>query len=255
MNLETFCSRLDDRLRTDEFAAIDGSANGLQVGPDDPRPVEQAAFAVDAVQATIDEAVEAGADVLVTHHGLWWEGTDRLTGYDYDRVRALIEGDLALYVSHLPLDAHQELGNAAGVADILGLEEREPFAEYDGKHVGQQGRFDRPRELDELVGRLEAELEGDRPVDVLPFGAESVESVGIVTGAGVDYLEPAADAGLDVLVTGEGKQYAHHVARERGMNLLLAGHYATETTGVKTLRDLVADWGIETTYLSHPMRL
>ena len=255
MKLDTFCTRLDDRLQTADFADIDGNANGLQVGPSDGRSIDHAAFAVDAAQATIDRAIDANADVLVTHHGLFWEGTDRLTGYSYDRVRSLITGELALYVAHLPLDSHQELGNAAGVGDILEIEDREPFAEYSGEYVGQQGRLDTPQTVDTIVETLSTELEGAESVHALPFGTEEVETVGIVTGAGVDYLEPAAIAGLDVLITGEGKQYVHHVARELEMNLVLAGHYATETTGVKALKSLVEEWGLETTYVSHPMRL
>ncbi len=255
MNLDTLTNRLDELLRTDDFADIDGNANGLQVGPSTDQTVNHVAFAVDAAQATIDEAVTIGADMLVTHHGLWWEGTERLTGYSYDRVEALIEGDLALYVSHLPLDAHQELGNAARIGDLLSLTDRDAFGTYGTEHVGQQGRLDPPQSIADIVVTLEEHLEGDRGVHQLTFGDEQVESVGIVTGAGVDYLEPAAEAGLDLLITGEGKQHAHHLARELEINLLLAGHYATETGGVKGLCSVVGDWGVETTYLSHPMRL
>ena len=121
MRLSTLTDRLDERLETDAYADIDASANGLQVGPDEGT-VDHVAFAVDAAAATIEAAADAGADLLVTHHGLVWGGLDRVTGREYENVSALVENDLSLYVSHLPLDGHQELGNAAGLADYLGLD-------------------------------------------------------------------------------------------------------------------------------------
>lgn len=254
MKLKSFCERLNTTLQIDEYTDVDGNANGLQVGKKNGS-VHHSAFAVDAAQATIDAAVEADADVLVTHHGLFWEGTDRITKYTYDRVAALIEADLDLYVAHLPLDGHQELGNAAQIAGLLGLDNCEPFGSYGNVPIGQQGVAAGGLRLDDLVGTLATELEGAIDIEVLDFGAETVEQVGIVTGAGVDSLESAADAGLDVLITGEGKQHAYHLARELEVNLVLAGHYATETTGVKAVSQLVAEWGVETTYLSHPMPL
>mgnify|MGYP000084753746 CR=1 FL=1 len=112
MQLSEFRDRLNDRLNHADYAGVDASANGLQVGRADGRTVERAAFAVDGVEATAETAADAGADVLVVHHGMVWGGLDRVTGRDYDRVAALVDNDLALYVSHLPLDGHAELGNA-----------------------------------------------------------------------------------------------------------------------------------------------
>ena len=128
MDRTEFVDRLDEQLRTADYADLDASANGLQVGPAKGE-VDRVAFAVDGVAETFDRAVEADADVLVVHHGLSWGGFDRVTGRTYERLEPLFSNDLALYVSHLPLDGHQELGNAAGVADVLELEAREPFGE------------------------------------------------------------------------------------------------------------------------------
>ncbi|QCC46786.1 Nif3-like dinuclear metal center hexameric protein [Halobellus limi] len=265
MELSTLTDRLDERLDTDAYADVDASANGLQVGPGDPArtgrdsspAVDHVAFAVDAAAATIEDAAAAGADVLVTHHGLVWGGLDRVTGREYENVAALVENDLALYVSHLPLDGHGELGNAAGLADFLGLDvdSREPFGTLGPVTIGQRGRASDAYDVAELRERLAGLDTGGREPRVLDFGPEEIRDVAIVTGSGVDWLGEAADAGVDALVTGEGKQQVYHEAREAGVNVFLAGHYATETFGVGALSDLVSEWGIETTVLDHPTGL
>ncbi|MGQ4557473.1 Nif3-like dinuclear metal center hexameric protein [Halobellus sp. GM3] len=255
MQLPTLAERLDDRLDTAAYAEVDASANGLQIGPDGAS-VDHVAFAVDAAAATIDAAADAGADLLVTHHGLVWGGLERVTGREYENVAALVENDLALYVSHLPLDGHETLGNAAGVADYLDLhEEREPFGSLGPVTIGQRASTSEPRTVEELRDRLSRLDTGGRDPRVLDFGPETIRDVAIVTGSGVDWLGEALDAGVDALVTGEGKQQVYHEALEAGVNVFLAGHYATETFGVERLADLVAEWGLETTVLSHPTGL
>ncbi|WP_436910275.1 Nif3-like dinuclear metal center hexameric protein [Halosimplex marinum] len=255
MDLSTVCERYDERLSPGGYADVDASANGLQVGPDEA-DVGTVAFAVDAAGATIDAAVDRGADLLVVHHGLSWGGIDRVTGLDYDRIAPLIEGDLALYAMHLPLDGHDELGNAAGVADLLGLEAREPFGEVGPVTIGQRGRAADSFSPAELAGRLESELDtGGEGVQYFDFGPAEIEDVAVITGGGADWLEEAIDAGVDAFVTGEGKQKVYHQARDAGVNVFLGGHYATETFGVQRLRDLADDWGLETTYVDHPTGL
>ena len=255
MELSEFAARLDEELRHADYADIDASANGLQVGPDDAE-LERVAFAVDGVRETFEKAIDAGADALVVHHGISWGGFERVTGRTYDRIAPLIENDCALYVSHLPLDGHQELGNAAGVADVLGLEDRAPFGEHGPEYIGQRGTAPDAYTADELRERLESDLEtGGESVRVLEFGPDEIEDVAIVTGSGTDWLDEAVAAGADALVTGEGKQKVYHEAREAGVTVALAGHYATETFGVRSLRELVADWGLETTYFEVPTGL
>ncbi|WP_117594825.1 Nif3-like dinuclear metal center hexameric protein [Haloprofundus halophilus] len=255
MRLSTLTDRLDEILRTDAYADIDASANGLQVGPEEAE-VTRAAVAVDAAVATVDAAAAADADLLVTHHGLSWGGIERVTGGQYRRIAPLVDNDVALYVSHLPLDGHQELGNAAGVADVLGLVEREPFGALGPEHIGQRGRTSDPLDPTDVATALDAELDtGGRGVQVLDFGPEEIEDVAVVTGSGVDWLDEAVDAGVDALVTGEGKQKAYHEAREAGIHVFLAGHYATETFGVRALSERLDEWGVETTFVDHPTGL
>ena len=258
MKLSEYARRLDDELDTAAYADVDASANGVQLGPDDAE-VERVAFAVDAAEATIEAAADAGADVLVVHHGISWGGIDRITGTAYDRIAALIENDLALYVSHLPLDGHQDLGNAAGVAGALGVEDREPFGGIGPVTIGTVGGLDAPRSaasIREALDDFEGQPDGEAsPTRVLDFGPDEIDRVAVVTGSGVDWLDEAVEAGADALITGEGKGKAYHEAREAGITVFLAGHYATETFGVRSLASLSAEWGLETEYVSHPTGL
>lgn len=254
MDCRELCDRLDDRLDTAAYAEVDASANGLQVGPGD-REIERVAVAVDAAVETIERAAELDADLLVVHHGLSWGGIERVTGTQYQRLRALFDADCSLYAAHLPLDGHQQLGNAAGLADRLDLTDREPFGRMGGQPVGQRGRLPDPRAPEGVVDGLEPLATGEGEVRTLAFGPELVQDVAIVTGSGVDFLDEALEAGADLLLTGEGKQHAYHEAREAGIHVVLAGHYATETFGVRALADLIADWGPETTFVDHPTGL
>ncbi|MFW5938929.1 MAG: Nif3-like dinuclear metal center hexameric protein [Halolamina sp.] len=262
MDRADFFDRLDEELRTDAYADVDASPNGLQVGRR-VGDVETVAFAVDAAAATIEAAVDVGADALVTHHGLVWGGLDRVTGREYDRIEPLVTNDLPLYVSHLPLDGHPTLGNAAGVADLLDLDDREPFGEIGPETVGLLGERGEPISLgalSELLGDVldtgtEGLDTGAEGVQTLAFGPDDVERVAVLTGSGVDWLDEAVDSGADALVTGEGKQKVYHEAKEAEINVLLAGHYATETFGVRSLQALAEEWGLETIFVDHPTGL
>ena len=252
MDTETFVERLDDRLDTAAYADLDASANGLQVaGPDE---IDHAAFAVDAAIETAERAAEAGADALVVHHGLFWGEFERATGTIHDRLAPFFEHDMALYVSHIPLDGHQELGNAAGIVDALDLDDRKPFGALGDEYIGQSGRGVR-FSPDELHERLAAECAPQNGVTALEFGPDEIEDVAIATGAAADWFGEAVERGVDAFVTGEGKQKLYHEAREAGVHVYLAGHYATETFGVRSLQSLAEEWGIETTFVDCPTGL
>ena len=255
MELQTLTERLDDELDTAAYADVDASPNGLQVGPESGE-IDHVAVAVDAAEATVEAAAEAGADMLLTHHGIVWGGMERLTGTHYRRMAPLVEQDMSLYVSHLPLDGHPELGNAAGLADLLDLGNRAPFGEIGPEYVGQRGWAPGGYTAAELESVLADELDtSGQPVQVLDFGPEEIEDVAIVTGSGTDWIDEAVAVGADALVTGEGKQKAYHEAREAGLTVVLAGHYATETFGVRSVASLLEEWGLETTYVDHPTGL
>ncbi|WP_435346272.1 Nif3-like dinuclear metal center hexameric protein [Haloarchaeobius sp. HRN-SO-5] len=257
MQLRAFCDRLDEELRTDDWADLDASENGLQVGPA-AADVERVAFCTDGVAETFELAADWNADAMVVHHGISWGGIDRITGRQYGRVAPLVENDVALYASHLPLDGHQDLGNAAGVADLLDLTDRAPFGRVGPEHAGQRGRLTEPTTADELRQTLESALStGGQSVQVLDFGPAELEDVAIATGDGSDYVDEAASSDVDAVVMGEAKQKTYHEAQESGLTVVLAGHYATETFGVRNLQSWVDGWEepLETTFFDVPTGL
>ncbi|WP_435333820.1 Nif3-like dinuclear metal center hexameric protein [Haloarchaeobius sp. TZWWS8] len=255
MQLRAFCDRLDEELRTDDFADLDASPNGLQVGPE-RGSVERVAFCTDGVAQTFDLAAEWDADAVVVHHGISWGGIERITGRHYKRVAPLIENDMALYAAHLPLDSHPELGNAAGIADLLELDWREGFGEIGPEHVGLRGRLAESTTAAELRETLAGALSTDgQPIQVLDHGPDEIEDVAIATGDGSGYVDEAHEKGVDALVIGEGKQKTYHEAREAELTVVLAGHYATETFGVRNLQQwMETEWDedLKTTFFDVP---
>jgi len=231
VKLESLLQYLDLYLGTAAYPDYSAAWNGLQVqGPDE---VEHIVAAVDVSVASIDAAVAAGADLLIVHHGLFWGGSAPLTGRLFQRVKALVEHGVGLYSSHLPLDGHAEVGNNALLGRALGLELEGRFDAYQGTPVGWYGRAREPLDARRLGASVEAAVAGK--VRVLGGGPARIERVGIVTGSGADALAEAASLGLDALVTGECHHHHAIDAAELGVHLVLAGHYATETFGVKAL--------------------
>jgi dinuclear metal center YbgI/SA1388 family protein len=250
MRLDELRDYLDTYLRIAQVPDWPGAMNGLQV--DSPREVGRIACAVDAAQAVIDSAIEWGADLLVVHHGLFWDGSRPLVGRRYRRLKAILAADLAVYSAHLPLDVHPEVGNNAVLARELGIEPRGTFGEYKGMPVGVWGEVDVSR--DELHAATERVLSG--PVKLVPGGPERLRRVGVITGGGADEIAAAVAAGLDAFVTGEARHHNFFDAEEGGINLLLGGHYATETWGVRALaRHLEERFGLEWTFIDHPTGL
>jgi len=251
MRLEELRSYLDDFLRVEQVPDYSTALNGLQV-ENASGEVRRIAVAVDAVQATVDAAIREGADLLLVHHGLFWDGNRPVTGRRFRRLRALIEAGVAVYSAHLPLDVHPEVGNNAVLARELGIEPRGTFGEYKGHPLGVWGELDIRREA--LCARLD-ELLGGR-VKLVPGGPEQVRTVGVITGGAASMIPEAVAAGLDAFVTGEGAHHNFFDAEEGGINLLLGGHYATETWGVRALaRHLEAKFGLPHVYIDHPTGL
>ena len=221
--------------------------NGLQV--EGTRDVSRICAAVDASDVAIEAAVAANAHLLIVHHGLFWEGLRPLTGRRRRKVARLIQGDLGLYSAHLPLDGHPEVGNCILLARALGIEPNGRFASFQGHNVGWWGELD--ADLSEVIDRAQTLLGG--PVRALGTGPARVERIGVVTGSGASFLEEAAQLGLDTLVTGEGAHHTAIDAAELGMNLVLGGHYATETFGVRALAEHLGErFGLEQHFLDVP---
>ncbi|HEV2736681.1 MAG TPA: Nif3-like dinuclear metal center hexameric protein [Longimicrobiaceae bacterium] len=250
MRLEELCAYLDGYLRIGEVPDYAGALNGLQVA--NGGEVTRVAVAVDAAQATVEAAVRAGADFLLVHHGLFWDGSQPVTGRRYRRLRALLEGGVAVYGAHLPLDVHPDVGNNAVLARELGMEPLGTFGDYKGYPLGVWGELDLSREA--LCARLD-ELLGGR-VKMVPGGPERVRRVGVITGGAGSMVPAAIAARLDAFVTGEGAHHNYFDAEEGGINLFLGGHYATETGGVRALAaHLEERFGLPWSFLDHPTGL
>jgi dinuclear metal center YbgI/SA1388 family protein len=237
MKLESLLQYLDLYLGTAQFPDYPGALNGLQVGG--PADVEHIVAAVDASVASVEAAVAAEADLLVVHHGLFWGGSAPLTGRLLRRVQPLIESGVALYSSHLPLDGHAEVGNNALLGRALGLTLEGRFDAYEGTPVGWYGVLAEPVDAAGLASRAAAAV--GAPARVIEGGPPRIQRMGVVTGAGAGALAEAATLGLDALVTGEAHHHHAIDAMELGVHLVLAGHYATETFGVKALAAHVAE--------------
>lgn len=248
MNRRKLVTYLDETLRITEIK--DSSQNGLQV--EGPKEVAKVAFAVDGCQASFEQAVAVGAQLLIVHHGLFWDKPLRLVGPLYRRARTLIEGDCGLYGVHLPLDIHPELGNNAELARLLELKDTHAFGEYHGSEIGIGGELAPPLPLDTLVERL-TEATGEPPVRVLAHGPEEVSRVGCVSGGAAFLMDQVVGSGFDTFVTGETSHTFFHQAAEYGLNVIYGGHYGTETLGVKALaRHLEEKFGLTTLFLDIP---
>jgi dinuclear metal center YbgI/SA1388 family protein len=242
---------LDEYLDIANIPDYPGAANGLQV--ENSGTVGKIVACADACQATIDAAAERGADLLLVHHGLFWgDGLRPLTDRNYRRVLQLVSHDIAVFSVHIPLDLHPEVGNNAELARGIGLRGLDRFGDYQGCAVGVWGEL--PVEREELAGRLE-KLLGQKPF-LIPAGPETVRRVGVVSGGGAAYLPQARAAGLDTFITGEGPHHSYFDAQEWGLNVFYAGHYATETLGVKALaRHLGERFGLDWEFVDHPTGL
>lgn len=249
-NLEDICSYLADYLRVGEIPDYPGAWNGLQV--ENRGNVTSIVAAVDACRATIDQAAAIGADLMLVHHGLFWGKDPRITGPHGDRIRQLVEHDLAIYSSHIPLDAHPIVGNNAVLAGRLGLQSLEPFGTFEGVAIGIRGSVDLDR--DDLAGLVTTAVGG--PVHLIRGGPERVRSVGVITGGAGSMIRDAHQAKLDAFITGEGAHHTFFDAEELGVNVIYAGHYATETFGVKALAQHVSErFGIPWEFVDHPTGL
>lgn len=250
-SVDAVVRHLDEYLRIGELPDYRNALNGLQVAGGSAG-VRRVATAVDASEASIRGALDAGCQMLVVHHGLFWDGNRPVVGRRYRRLKLLLENDVALYSAHLPLDLHPEIGNNVLLARALGVRVDARFGAYEGVQVGVAGDLETERHAlaDTLAGLL------GRPVHTIPGGPERIQRVGILTGGGGSMIAHAIDAGLDAFVTGEGAHHTHFDAAEGGINVYYGGHYATETWGVRALGEhLEQTFGVESTFLDLPTGL
>ncbi len=250
MKLKTLVDYCDQSLRIREFQDWDGAVNGLQM--ENNGAVTKIAAAVDASLATVKMAIAAKADLLIVHHGLFWNTTSPWTKKVRELLKLLIENNLAVYSSHLPLDAHRPLGNNAQLSAALGFKNLKPFFFSKGQFIGLKTKTRISRR--ELNVRLEKVL-GGTPI-LLPGGKEICERIGIVTGGAGSELKLAASEEVDTFITGEGPHWSYALAEDLELNVFYGGHYATETFGVKALSaHLAKKFLLPWEFIDHPTGL
>ncbi|MCO5186086.1 MAG: Nif3-like dinuclear metal center hexameric protein [Anaerolineae bacterium] len=248
MQRDEVVAYLDEYLRVAEIA--DYGPQGLQVESGNTT-INRVAFAVDVAPPIIAASAEWGADMLLVHHGVLWRSVERIAGPLGARVRALINHGINLYAAHLPLDAHPEVGNNAELARLLGLTVETWWCEAQGTKIGVLGDLAAATPLAQLIDRVNVELNTD--ARVLAHGSADVQTVAIVSGFGIEHIAEASALGADTFITGETSHASYWAAADFGMNVIFAGHYATETVGVKALgRHLSEQFGLEARFFDFP---
>jgi dinuclear metal center YbgI/SA1388 family protein len=235
--LPDLIAELDALLQPHRFA--DYCPNGLQVPG--AEAVSRVATGVSASVELFERAIAERAQLILVHHGLFWgRGASTIDAAMRRRLKLLFDADVALAAYHLPLDAHPLVGNNALIAQALGASGREPFALHEGEPIGVLARFaDEGLAFGELRERVTA-LTARAPL-VFDAGAERVRALAIVSGAGASYLDEAVALGADAFLTGEPAERVMAQARESGVHFLAAGHYATETFGIRQLGELLSE--------------
>jgi len=244
-------------LEIDSFASADRSLNGIQVD-NDGSPVCKIAFGVDAAMETFEQAAAIGAGMVFVHHGLYWGTPLRVTGNLRKRIKFLLDHNICLYAVHLPLDQHPKFGNNAVIAELLGLENIEPFGAYHGKKIGYKGTFPKPVTIDDVVKKIS--FNGRPPAGFFPFGKKDCTTAAIMSGGAPDSARDALEDGVDLFVTGETSHSIYHDCLEGKMNMVAGGHYSTEVWGLQAVMrhckaELGAAYNIDVEFLDIPTGL
>ena len=254
--LELIAEFLDATLNIAAIPDYPNAVNGVQLA--NVGDIAHVATAVDFSTETVAGAIDAGARLLLVHHGMFWGGAQPITGYRHRRLWTLITHDVAVYSAHLPLDVHPEIGNNVLLAARLGLEPSGGFAKYQSIEVGLSGESNLPTQLlADRASALAREFQG--AFVSTPFDSNRVtRRWGVCTGAGADSgtLREAAARGLDTLIVGEGPHHTAVEARELGIVVIYAGHYATETLGIRALGERIAkEFGLTSAFIDVPTGL
>ena len=241
---------LDRELRTAEIPDYPGAMNGLQLA--NSGEIKRIIAAVDASLRVIEAAAKEEGSLLIVHHGMFWQGPKAITNALYRKLKTAMNADLAIYSSHLPLDIHPLWGNNAGLANAIQLGSPVPFFDHRGLNLGLRGDWSGTRA--DLAAILAQAVGG--PVHLCPGGPEVIQSLGLITGGAGSEVAKVASLGLDTFITGEGPHWSYPLAEELGVNLFYAGHYATETFGVKALSEAHGrQFSLPTSFIDQPTGL
>lgn len=248
-HLSTLVQFLDNILISEGFD--DSSQNGLQV-ESSSQDVFKIGLAVDSGLSILEKAVNAGCQMLIVHHGLFWGNSPNLSGLMGKKVRTLIEGGCSLYASHLPLDGHLEIGNNSEILRLLDAKLSATFCRCGIKDIGVVGEFEEALKVEDFESKL-IHLTTSNRFLALKYGTTMIKRFGIVSGGASYVIHEAKKLGLDAFITGEPKHNVYHEAKELKMNAFFAGHYATETFGVKAVGRLLENqYGVTTEFIDEP---
>jgi dinuclear metal center YbgI/SA1388 family protein len=240
-------------LEIENFASSDSSLNGVQVD-NDGSGIRKIAFAVDAAMETFEHAASINAGMIFVHHGLFWGAPLRVAGGVRRRIKYLLDHNICLYAVHLPLDQHPKFGNNATLAEILGLENIEPFGAYSGRKIGYKGTFPKPVTIDEAAEKIN--FMGRAGQGILPFGKRENKSAAVVSGGAADIARQAIEEGVDIFITGESSHSVYHECLEGKLNMIAGGHYNTEVRGARAVMcHCEKELGIETEFIDIPTGL
>jgi dinuclear metal center YbgI/SA1388 family protein len=240
----------NDYLLVDEIEDWPNALNGLQI--ENSGKVTKIGAAVDVSTRVLTASAKKNIDLLIVHHGLFWPGLQTVTGALRRQLKIAFENDIAVYSAHVPLDVHSKVGNNAQLASALGLKSTKRFLKEKGESIGLKAKPSVLRSL--LIRKLRGVIRG--PVKAFNFGPREPRRVGIITGAAGSEIYRVAEAKVDTFITGEAPHWAAVAAEEIGMNLILGGHYATETFGVKALGAHLSErFGLPWEFLKFPTGL
>jgi dinuclear metal center YbgI/SA1388 family protein len=254
--LEKIVTWLDDILESDATPDYPGALNGLQLA--NRGTVRKVAAAVDFSTRSVKAAIKEGANLLIVHHGMFWAGAQAIVGQRYSRLVDMIDADLAVYSSHLPLDRHPQLGNNVLLAKALGLEPSEPFARFKDIFIGAQGTSDVPTSALVDLARAFSQGHGGDTIATAHGAARITRRWAICTGTGAsaETLDEASRDGIDTLIVGEGPHWTAVDAADRDLAIIYVGHYASETLGVYALAaEVSSQFDIAWTKISAPTGL
>lgn len=217
----------------------DVAINGIQV-ENDGGEIKKIAFAVDASFIAMEKAIKEGCSLLITHHGIFWGKVEPITGMIRKRLKLMLENNLGLISYHLPLDANLEYGNNSEILRKLGIHQLKEFGQYKGNYIGYKGELDKPLTIEEICNKLGIILNTNK-MNYLGFGKKNIKKIGAVSGGGGDNLYDAIKEELDLFITGDASHQLYHVALENKINVLFAGHYFTETFGIKAIQNRIEE--------------
>lgn len=250
-DLKEMVAAMDSELRVGEVPDYPQAMNGLQL--ENGGRVTKVGAAVDASLPVIEKAIAEKCDLLIVHHGLFWQGAQMITKAYYRKLKLAMDAGLAVYSAHIPLDVHPRLGNNACLAAEIGMNGAEPYHEWKGIQLGLSQVME--VSLEELRHRVEKAV-GSSVHVCAGRGDGAVGRVGIITGGAGSEIAAMADEGIETFITGEGPHWSYPLAEELGVNLIYGGHYATETFGVKAMAAWLAERsGLDWCFVDHPTGL